>query len=457
VSAPTAARSAAFKVVLETFDEGAFTDLLFRRVADETGLDARDRAQAQRLAYGAVQRRGSADRLIGRLAQRSPALLDPPVAAALRLGLYELLYTDATPDHAAVGQGVELVKEAGFGHASGLVNAVLRRAARERDALLAELGDDATPETASAAHSIPRWLAELWWAELGPDVARSVMRSSNEPPERALRVNTLRATRDELLERLHDEGVRAGAPSAAAPLAPAEMIVVEGRLGAAVDLIKSGELVPQSRGSAAVVELLEPGPGEHVLDLCAGPGIKTGQMGVRMEGRGEVLAVERDRARAAEIAGGAERLGLRNITVVEADATELDLGPREFDRVLLDAPCSDLGALASRPDARWRKSPDQIRRLADLQEALLRRGLAALRPRGTLVYATCTISRAENEAQLARLFDVAERGDVPSFAVDDLGAAYPAVASPVDSRALQIRPDRDRTTGFFVFRLRRDE
>jgi 16S rRNA (cytosine967-C5)-methyltransferase len=139
VSEPSAARSAAFTVVLATFAEDAFTDQAFRRVADQARLSGRDRAQAQRLAYGAVQRRGSADQVIARLAERSPRLLDPPVAAALRLGIYELLYADATPDHAAVGQAVELVKGAGFGHASGLVNAVLGRAARGREELSSTL------------------------------------------------------------------------------------------------------------------------------------------------------------------------------------------------------------------------------------------------------------------------------------------------------------------------------
>jgi 16S rRNA (cytosine967-C5)-methyltransferase len=443
------ARSAAFDVLRATFERGAFTEAAFRELADERGLDGRDRAQAQRLTFGAVQRRGTSDTAIERLAERSPRLLDPPVAAALRLGLYELLFADATPDHAAVDQAVELTKAAGAGHAAGLVNAVLRRAIRERASLRALLGDDSTPAAAAVAHSAPRWLAELWWEQLGAEAARRLLAACNEPPERALRVNTTRTSREAAVGELRRRGASAEPAQGEAPLAAAEMVVLDGGIAPALPLIDAGELVPQSRGSAAVVELLDPRPGEQVLDLCAGPGIKTGQIAARMADRGELIAVEPEPDRAAEVANQAERLGLRSVTVIETDAESFDLG-RRFDRVLVDAPCSDLGTLASRPDARWRKSPETIRRLASLQAEILRAGAAALRPGGTLVYATCTISRAENEERVAGLL-----AEDDGLSIGDLGELAPTLASGADSRCLQIRPDRDRTTGFFISRLTR--
>jgi 16S rRNA (cytosine967-C5)-methyltransferase len=235
------------------------------------------------------------------------------------------------------------------------------------------------------------------------------------------------------------------------------MVVVEGRTGDLVpELVAAGALTPQSRGSAAVVDLLDPRPGQHVLDLCAGPGIKTGQIAARMEDRGEVISVESDPARAAEVAGQAQRLGLRSVTVIEANAGEAGMAPG-FDRVLVDPPCSDLGALASRPDARWRKSPQAIERLVEEQRKLLSRGIEALRPGGLLVYSTCTISRRENEDQVAALLSAAESGEVPAFEVEDLGARFPHLASVADGRCLQVRPDRDLTTGFFLCRLKRDD
>ena len=439
----TPARQLAFETIRATFEREAHTERAFREAAEGRGIEGRERAQAQRLAYGAVQRRGTLDAGLERLVDRPLRRLDPPVLAALRLGLYELLFADATPDHAAVGQAVELAKGAGAAHAAGLVNAVLRRAAREREALVASLlGDDSTPEAAAVAHSAPPWLARMWWEELGPDDARFLLAACNEPPEKAFRVNTLRANPDTVLAQLRENGVGVRAPASGAPygthehlkrtgaegwLELPETIVVEGATGDVVpELVAAGLLTPQSRGSAAAVAALDPRPGEHVLDLCAGPGIKTGQIAERMGDRGEVISVESDPERAAEVAGQASRLGLRSVTVVEANAGEAGMAPG-FDRVLVDPPCSDLGTLASRPDARWRKSPATIERLVGEQALLLRRGLQALRPGGTLVYSTCTISRRENEDQVS------------------------------DGLRIQLRPDRDRTTGFFICRLRRDD
>jgi 16S rRNA (cytosine967-C5)-methyltransferase len=474
------ARALAFATVRQTFEEGAHTERVFREDADRLDLSGRDRAQAQRLAYGAVQRRGTADAAIERLAGRSTSQLDPPVLAALRLGLYELLFADATPDHAAVDQAVELTKEAGAAHAAGLVNAVLRRATRERAQLTkALLGDDSTPAKAAVAHSAPQWLAQMWWQELGADGARALLAACNQPAEVAVRASTtvvppslrresdmdagsggtpLTFGRDAALTKLKEAGVDASPATGEWPMAAAEEIVIGGRTGDTVPtLIAAGELTPQSRGSAAVVEVLGPQPGEHLLDLCAGPGIKTGQIAARMGERGEVISIELDPARAEEIAEQARRLQLRGVTVFETDATDLTAMPADFDRVLLDAPCSDLGALASRPDARWRKSPKGIERLAEIQARALRAAARVLKPGATLVYSTCTISRRENEDQVAALLAAGAAGEAPRLRLDDLGALAPDLASAVDSRCLQLRPDRDRTTGFFIARLVRDD
>jgi 16S rRNA (cytosine967-C5)-methyltransferase len=451
------ARLLAFEALRATFEEDVHTERFFREEADRRALGSRERAQAQRLAFGSVQRRGTSDAAVERLAERSLGLLDPPVIAALRLGLYELLFADGTPDHAAVDQAVELVKGAGAAHASGLVNAVLRRAGRERAALTdALLGDDSTPELAAVAHSAPLWLARMWWEELGAEPAQALLAACNVPAELGLRVNTLRSDPEAALAALREAGVRARPAEGPWPLAAPEAIVVDGRTGDTVpERIAAGELVPQSRGSAAVVEILDPQPGEHVLDLCAGPGIKTGQIAARMGDRGEVISVEQDAARAEEVAEQARRLGLRSVTVVEADAAAPGMAPG-FDRILLDAPCSDLGALASRPDARWRKSPRAIERLAELQGPILSRAMEALRPGGTLVYSTCTVSRREGEERIAAL-EAEASAEAPGFTVDDLGALAPALASSHDPRCLQLRPDRDGTTGFFVCRLRKDD
>lgn len=451
------ARALAFETIRATFERDAHTERFFREAADAQELAGRDRAQAQRLAFGAVQRRGTSDAAIERLAERSLRLLDPPVVAALRLGFYELLFADGTPDHAVVDQAVELVKSAKAAHAAGLVNAVLRRAGRERIALTESLlDDDSTPESASVAHSAPLWLAQMWWEELGSEPARALLAACNRPAELGLCVNTLRHQREAMLTVLSEAGLAVQPAEGPWPLAPPEAIVATGRIGVTVpERIVAGELTPQSRGSASVIEVLDPQPGEHVLDLCAGPGIKTGQIAARMGDRGEVISVEQNPARAAEVAEQAARLDLRSVTVIEADAVASGMASG-FDRVLVDPPCSDLGALASRPDARWRKSPRMIERLVELQGEILLRGLEALRPGGTLVYSTCTISRREGEEQIAALLSRAAAGEAPLVSVENLGVLAPALASTHDPRCLQFRPDRDGTTGFFVCRMRKD-
>jgi 16S rRNA (cytosine967-C5)-methyltransferase len=450
------ARRAAYEVLRRTFEHEAWTDRAFHSAAERHRLEGRDLALGRRLAYGAVQRRGTSDHLIDAVAERPPERLDPPVLAALRLGIYELLYSRSVPAHAVVDQAVELAKGGAGGRkrrrreaAAGLANAVLRRIAREREALLSGL-DDSTPEGAATAHSYPAWLARVWWRELGAESARAQMRAMNEPAETAFRVNTLRADPERLVAELQAAGGPVRRGSGDTILDPPEALVVEAGVGEAMRAaVADGLLIPQSRASQAVVAVLDPGPGERVVDSCAGPGIKTTQIAARIENRGDVAAFELDPARAAQVKELCARAGVSCASVTVGDAARVDLGDG-YDRALVDPPCSDLGALASRPDARWRKSPEQVGRLAELQRTLLERAAGALRPGGIAVYATCTISADENEGVVSAVV-----ASDPSLEVDQLGPAHPALAASGEPRALQTLPDRDGTAGFFIARLRR--
>jgi 16S rRNA (cytosine967-C5)-methyltransferase len=452
----TPARRLAYEILRRTFEDGAWTDRAFAAAAARAELDPRELAQARRLSYGSVQRRGTSDHIVGVLAGRRGGRVDAAALAALRLGLFEILYSD-TPDHAAVDQAVELAKRgtrrSGAPHgraraASGFVNALLRRAAAEREELLGTL-DDSNPAGAAVAHSYPEWLARLWWEQLGAAEAGALMAAMNEPSEAAFRVNTLRAAPGALAAELREAGVEVTGPGAGDLLDPVDGIVAATAGEQVGARVATGELVPQSRGSQAVLALLGPRPGERVLDLCAGPGIKTTQIGARMDNRGEVLSLEADPRRAAEIEELCARAGIGCVRVEVADASEADLGAG-YDRILLDPPCSDLGTLASRPDARWRKSPEDLERLASLQRRMLVRAARALAPGGTLVYSTCTISVSENEGVAAAL-----PGYVADIAPDDLGSRHRRLASRQDARFLQFLPQRDGTTGFFAARFRR--
>jgi 16S rRNA (cytosine967-C5)-methyltransferase len=420
----TPARQVAFAVVRRVSEHGAFADRALHAEAAE--LDPRERAFATALAYGTVQRRGTLDHLIGLWSSRPLATLDPPVLAALRLGLFQVLFMDGVADHAAVNESVELVKAQSRGGAQ-LVNALLRRGVREGRDWLASLSDD-DPLDAALLHSVPEWVAELWWRELGASEARALLRVVNQPAEAALRVNPLVCSVDDVISRVP-------VPAHRVDELP-EALVLEGPFDAfSSSLFADGAIMPQSRGSMSVARMLDPAPGGRVLDLCAAPGAKTTHLAALMDGVGEVVAVERHPGRAAALARTCRRMRADGVRVVVGDAAEGSWGAGSFPSVLVDPPCSGLGTLQSRPDLRWRARADSIPELAALQERILAAGAAALTPGGTLVYSVCTISAAEGDSVVDRF--VREN---PGFVVDD---------------RVQLLPHRDGTDGFFIALLHR--
>jgi 16S rRNA (cytosine967-C5)-methyltransferase len=450
------ARRCAFTVLRRTFEHGAYTDRALHAAA--RGLDARDRALAMRLATGTVQRRATLDHFIEQLAERPVQCLGAPLLAALRLGLYELLYLSGAPDRAVVADAVELAKGGGrsgrAGH--GLVNAVLRRAAREGPGALLATLSDTTPEQAAIKHSHPLWIARLWWEQLGAAEARALMASDNEPGEVALRANTLVTEAPALARAL-------AVPTHGDPQIPEALV-----LDAPFDLHasrqwKRGEMLAQSRAAMLVARALAPQEGERVLDLCAAPGGKATHLAALMSDRGEVVAVERDPRRARALQTTARRLRADSVSVEVADARAARLERDAFDRVLVDPPCSGLGTLQSRPDLRWRVTPEGAAQMALAQAEILAAGAHTLRPHGVLVYSSCTISRTENEQVIGAFLD-----SHPHFSLDDLPAAPSAAAPPAAAGGLSLAsasrapgvaltlPHRDHTAGFFIARLRRD-
>jgi 16S rRNA (cytosine967-C5)-methyltransferase len=432
-------------VVRRTFEDGAYTDRALYAEAERLGLESRDLRFATALAFGAVQRAATLDHVAGALSGRDTATLDAPVLAALRVGLHQIVFMDGVADHAAVGESVELAKEGGANRgAAGLVNAVLRRATSEAPDIVARLGD-ATPAEAALRHSYPEWLADMWFGMLGADEARALMRACNEPAESSLRVNSLVASVAEVAAELEVAGIEA-----AAVQEPPDGLVLRAPFDVnASTLWERGAVMPQSRAAMVPAWLLDPQPGERVLDLCAAPGGKTTQLAALMRGEGTVVAVERNEARARELRAVCERMRASVVEVAVADARELPaLG--EFDRVLVDPPCSGLGTLRSRPDQRWRASEERIAGVADEQAAILRAGAAALAPGGTLVYSTCTISPAENEDVVVSVLE--ERDELEA---EDLQAIHPNWKHPRVRDHLQLMPHRDGTDGFFIARLHR--
>jgi 16S rRNA (cytosine967-C5)-methyltransferase len=382
------ARKAAFEVVRRVFEEEAYADrALASAVAD---LDARDRALAQRLAYGTVQMARTLDFGIEQLGKRPVRKLDAPVRAALRLGAYQLAFTDQA-DHAVGDDSVELVRAARLERAVPFTNAVMRKLAHGLQGLVASL-----PE-GPLKHSYPDWIAEVWTRDFGREVALDLMRAQNEPPG---------------LE------VRSAEPVGEETDVPGAYIV---------DTVDIARMRPMSRASQLAALVVGSQEGERILDLCAAPGGKTMMLA------GNVTAVEIHPGRAQALS---RNVG-PNVRVVTADARELD--ESGFDRTLVDAPCSGLGVLARRPDLRWRARP-----LPELQLELLRAAAARTRPGGTIVYSVCTMNADENEA----VVDASGLEPIP------LDAEWPQYAHPTRPEFLLTLPHRDRTSGFFIARLK---
>jgi 16S rRNA (cytosine967-C5)-methyltransferase len=436
------ARAVAHLVVRAVFANGAFADRTLHRQSE--GLSARDRQLAMRLAYGTVQRRMTLDHLIERLSDRPASKLDQVVLSVLRMGLYELCYMDGAPDRAVVNDAVALARQGGSqGH--GLVNAVLRRGARDGPGLLGELSDQSADQ-AAVMHSHPLWIAQMWFSELGADHARALLAAGNQPAETALRVNTLCVETATVAAELP-------VPSRTDPDLP-EALVIDGPFDAyGSPAWRAGAFTPQSRASMLVAHVLDPKPGERVLDLCAAPGGKSTHLAALMGGQGEVVAVDRSSRRAGALERNAQRMHAHNVRVEVADATLTRAQGDLFDRVLVDPPCSGLGTLGSHPDLRWRMNQQEVLELAGVQRAILDSGAGALRPGGVLVYSTCTISQTENERQIAAFLD-----RHPDFHVDPPPPRLraPAHPSPGAGDFVLTLPHRDRTQGFFIARLRRD-
>jgi 16S rRNA (cytosine967-C5)-methyltransferase len=353
------------------------------------------------LAYGTVQRVRPLDHAIETLGRRPVRKLDPPVRAALRLGAYQLAYMGSVPVHAAANESVELVRAAGLERAVAFTNAVMRRLAEGIVPLLDAL-DDSTPAEAALKHSYPDWIAATWWREWGREDALGLMQAQNEPPETAVRT----------------------------PEGP--LVVDEIPSG----WVEEGRAWPQSRGSQLAGAAVGARPGERILDLCAAPGGKATQLA---ETAAEVVAVEIHPGRTRELEANAARLGAANVRVVQADALELPAEHRGFDRVIVDAPCSGLGVLNSRPDLRWRAQP-----LPELQVALLRTALERVKPGGSVTYSVCTVHGLENEDVI----------DAIGAQAEDLGAGFPDYRHPRRPEFLLTLPHVHGTAGFFVARLR---
>lgn len=439
------AREIAYELIRRVETGGGYLSLLLRYNLERSGLNARERALVAELAYGVQRHRTRLDYVISAFSHRPPSELDPEMLDILRIGIYQILDM-RIPSHAAVNETVNLAKRHLHRGTSSYVNAVLRTVVGGLEGLRWPARED-LPLYLETAYSHPRWLVDYLLERMPEGEVERLCEADNALPGLALRANTSRLDGAGLLAEITSRG-GSGQPS---PYLPEAVVNVNISREYLVDLLERGLCVVQDQSSMLVAHSVDPFPGSLVVDACAAPGGKSTHLSAMTGREGRVVAVDRNPRRLEALRDAVSRLGCGNISVLEGDSAHLkDIAGEKSDAVLVDAPCSGLGTLQRRPELKWRRSREDLTRLAGLQISLLQGCAEAVRPGGTLVYSVCTYSNEETEGVIAAF--LAARGD---FRLDDLRPHLPPVlASSIGRKGcLQLMPHRHGTEGMFMARM----
>jgi 16S rRNA (cytosine967-C5)-methyltransferase len=399
------------------------------------------------LLYGTLRWRGRLDAELKPYVRRP--LKDPLIGNLLRLALYQLLFLDRIPEYASVNDAVDFAKSRAGDKIGGFVNGVLRSFLREKRHLAKPSPKEVSPAVLAAYWSHPEWLVSRWLEYFGAEEIQPLLEANNNETPLVLRVNLMKGTRQELLERLQ----RAGIEASSTVHSPQGVTVHAAHLVPELPGFQQGLFQIQGEASQLVGYLLAPQPGERVLDACAAPGGKTTHLAELMKDRGEIIAADISEKSLEKMADNIARPGLKSIRTVQADVCEElpESITQPYDRILVDAPCSGLGTLRSHPEIKWNRSQTDINRLTRLQRRILTQTASHLKPGGVLVYSTCTLGREENE-KVVEVF----LSDHPEFVLDPVAGYLPDPANEmVRGSYFLALPHLHNTDGFFAARMTR--
>ena len=390
-------RMLAFTLLQRVEHSEAFADeILDRSFCTNPVLRPVDRAFVTELVLGVLRWRGRLDWVLQQALRFPRKKLDSRIQDILRLGAYQLLFLDRIPPSAAINESVRLIKSIFADEKlSGFANAVLRAIDRKQEDFAVPSPEKSPVEYLSSFLSHPRWLAERWLKEFGIETAGAICAANNRRPPWTLRVNTLKISRENLMAELQKSGVH----SRPTPFSPDGLIAEKSPFPEGGTLFQTGLFFLQDEGSQIVPYLLQPRPGEKILDACSAPGGKSTHIAQLMANQGQIIAFDRQKKKIERVRENASRLGISMLTALPADAglpLPIQAGPG-FDRILIDAPCTGLGTLHRNPEAKWRRKPEDPQRLQRLQRALLQNTGSYLKPGGVLVYSTCTLTAEEND------------------------------------------------------------
>lgn len=428
--------------ILIRVDKGAFAEpLLDEALRGDLLPDKADRALLTHLVYGVLRQRGFLDWIIKATYHGKAKDLSLGIKNILRVGLFQLFFTERIPSYALVNEAVETAKRL-FPDRQGLVNAVLRNAIRQRDSLVFPAEKDDPLGHISVVHSHPPWLVERFTEIFGLAETKAICRANNEIPPLTVRVNRLRTTRDQLAGDL----LAAGIPAAPTPLSP-DGLWLANLPGPLKELscYQAGQFYIQDEASQLISRLVSPRPGDTLLDICAGSGGKAIQLAELMENQGAIFALDLKPEKIGALNDRAQKLGIGIIQGIVADGKKTLPGqiPRQFDRILLDAPCSGLGTIRRNPEIKWRLKREDTPKLAANQLALLLNAANYLKIGGCLVYATCSVLPEENEAVVRQFLTLRK----------DFQLTHPAPAIPArlldENGFFRTSIPLDQTDGFF--------
>lgn len=434
--------------ILNRVDAGAFAEPLLNACLSEGGWEnIHDRRLLTQLVYGVLRMRGRLDRLLAQVYRGRFEKMETGLKNILRAGLYQILFMDRIPHHAAVNESVRLAKK-NFPGREALVNAVLRNAIRSLDEPGYPELETEPAEHIAVVYSHPLWLVRRWIGIFGVEETLALCRAGNENAPLCIRANRLKASRDALLERLSGKGFEVR-PTLFSPDG-IELTHVPRALGE-TELFKKGFFQIQDEGSQLVSRMVDPRAGEQILDACCGVGGKTTHLAELMADRGGLLALDIQEGKLESLARLARRLGIAIIEMKAADAAQ-DLGSEfhnRFDRVLIDAPCSGLGTLRRNPEIKWRLREEDLNTFPELQRRILESAARYVKPGGILVYSTCTVMPEENEAVIRDFLD-----RCPGYRLTAPGNISPELVD--DAGFFRTYPLRHAMDGFFGAKMVKD-
>jgi len=446
------AREVALEVLLKVDKDKSYSNIQLNKELEKANLSRVDVSFATEIIYGTIQRLNTIDWILAQFIKPNTKL-EPWVKSLLRLSIYQLFYLDRVPNHAVVNEAVNIANARGHRGISGLVNGILRNILRNKDSLTVPKNLSVT-ERLALEFSHPEWLVDRFIKDYGIENTKEICRVNNLAPFHSLRVNSLKVSRDDMINKLKTE---LGADVEVEPsLISYEGIRVKGAGNLALShWYKAGYITVQDESSMLVADALDVQPGMVVLDALAAPGGKTTHIAERMQNKGTIIASDIHSHKTKLIEEQQERLGLNIIETIQSDAREINkLYGQIFDRILLDVPCSGFGVIRRKPDLKWAKSEKDIESLTRIQEQILEAASSLLKPGGIMVYSTCTLAKEENEEMIKRFID-----GHPNFKLDTTLAKYlpNVVSEKVDASTgmVQILPHYFNTDGFFISRLQR--